>query len=397
MKKMIYLGLVLSLLLSGCALNRDSEESEVEKTEEEDAKAIIPKYNISDNYYRTILPFEPSAARGQVVSNLNTRYDMTEMEIGLMRIAQENFSTNDYLFKEGQFLSKETIGSWLQRKYTEEQLAEKAKNSNPKKDIEDIPNLGLNPIDDGKGDIEDRNKKSPLYLAHILEHDYMVKKSDDTVTLGGVVIGLALNSVHYYQKVAYGDTFETKIPEQEMISEGKKIAEIVLERLRKQDELANVPITIALFKQEKSSSVVPGNFVAYTHVGKGKNSISNWKDLNEKYYLFPSETAKEEHRDDNTFFLNFKQDVEEYFPNFNGVIGRGFYIDDQLTELKIEIPIQFYGKTEAIGFTQYVTGLVMEHFQNYISVEVSVSSVYGQEALIVRNAGDDEPTVHIYQ
>ena len=104
MKKLIYFGLVLSLLLSGCALNKDKEEIEVEN-KEEDAKAIIPKYNISDSYYRTILPFEPSAARGQVVSNINTRYDMTEMEIGLMRIAQENFPTNEYLFKAVPFYS----------------------------------------------------------------------------------------------------------------------------------------------------------------------------------------------------------------------------------------------------------------------------------------------------
>ena len=57
---------------------------------------------------------------------------------------------------------------------------------------------------------------------------------------------------------------------------------------------------------------------------------------------------------------------------------------DQLQDLNIDIPIQFYGKTEAIGFTQYVTGLVMEHFPDYISVEVNISSVNGPEALIVK-------------
>ena len=88
---------------------------------------------------------------------------------------------------------------------------------------------------------------------------------------------------------------------------------------------------------------------------------------------------------------------EEYFPNFNGVVGRGYYVEDQLQELKIEIPIQFYGKTEAVGFTQYVAGLVLEYFPNYISVEISVTSTSGTEALIVRNAGDAEPFVHIYQ
>ena len=48
-------------------------------------------------------------------------------------------------------------------------------------------------------------------MAHILEHDYLIKGDNEKVSLGGIVIGLALNSVHYYQKEQYGATFETKI------------------------------------------------------------------------------------------------------------------------------------------------------------------------------------------
>lgn len=161
--------------------------------------------------------------------------------------------------------------------------------------------------------------------------------------------------------------------------------------------MKNVPITIALYEQAAKTAVVPGNFVAYTNVGEGSSEISDWKKVNEKYYLFPNDTTKEKYRDDHQTFVKFKEDVEEYFPNFSGVIGRGYYIDDQLQEMKIEIPIQFYGKAEAIGFTQYVTGLVMEYFPSYVSVEVSVTSVNGQEALIVRNANEKEPFVHISQ
>ena len=79
------------------------------------------------------------------------------------------------------------------------------------------------------------------------------------------------------------------------------------------------------------------------------------------------------------------------------VIGRAFYMDDQLQSLNIDIPIQFYGNSEAIGFTQYVAGLVMERFPKYIAVQVSITSVNGPEALIVREANQDEPTVHIYE
>lgn len=390
MKKSFFVGLGVALLLAGCAPQFDDGEEEIvqdkaEKTE----KAIIPKYQISDDYYKMLLPFEASQARGLVVSNLNTRYDIEEFETGLMRISQKDFNQDKYYFKEGQVLDSSTISKWLERKYTNEQLTEKK--------LKSSDNLGLNPIDTEKGDIKTRNEKNPIYLAHILEHDYLIKNKDNQVSLGGVVIGLALNSVHYYQKEEYGATYDTSISDQKIESEGKKIAAEVLKRLRKTDELKDVPITIALFKQVEKSSVIPGSFMSFTHVSKDGNSIGKWENVEEKYYVLPSTDAEKEHRDDVTMFKKFKQDVEEYFPNFNGVVGRAFYVDDQLQDLNIEIPIQFYGNSEAIGFTQYLTGLVMEHFPDYVSVQVSVTSVNGPEALVVKKAGEDEPFVHIYK
>jgi protein involved in sex pheromone biosynthesis len=380
------------LLLAACAPNFQQEDKIVQEEDAETSeKAIIPKYKISDDYYRTFMPFEPGEARGLVVNNLNTRYDIHEFETGLLRIAQNTFDTNKFVFKEGQYLDSSTVSSWLNRKFTKEQLKDR--------DMKEENNVGLNPVDPGSGDIDTRNEENPIYLAHILEHNYLeeVGGKEGTYKLGGVVIGLAMNSIHYYQKEAYGATYETEIPHSKLEAEGKKIAAEVIKRLRKMDDLKEVPITIALFEQKSRSSVVPGNFFAYAEVGKGSSEIGGWQNVKEKYVLFPSEAALQNHREDMTWFQNFKQDVEEFFPNYNGVVGKGFYLDDQLQTLTISIPIQFYGKSEAIGFTQYVTGLVMEHFPDYVAVEVNVSSVYGQEAVIVRNPNQDEPFVHVYQ
>jgi protein involved in sex pheromone biosynthesis len=389
-RKLSVIALSLVLLLTACAPNFQKQEEVVQETDNsKKEKAIIPKYKISENYYRTIMPFEPSKARGLVVNNLNTRYDISEFETGLMRLAQNTFDPEKYVFKEGQYLDRKTVQLWLNRKYTPEQLKEEK--------LSEDENIGLNPLDDGKGDIKERNNRNPIYLAHILEHNYLVQGEKDTYHLGGVVIGLALNSVHYYQTEQFGATFEKNIPHAELEREGKKIAEEVVKRLRKMDELKDVPIMIGLFEQESRSSVVPGNFFAYTTVQKGSAEISGWEKVNEDYMLFPSPEAEEKHRDDWTMFQNFKQDVEKYFPNFNGVIGKAFYVEGQLQELNIDIPIQFYGKAEAVGFSQYVTGLVMEHFPDYISVSVNITSVNGPEALIVRKAEQDEPFVHIYE
>ena len=254
----------------------------------------------------------------------------------------------------------------------------------------------LEPYKPEVGDAHEQNEKNPIYLSHILEHDYLVKNNDNTVTLRGIVIGLALNSVHYYQTEKYGATFQHNIPHETLVAEGKKMAQEILGRLRIMGEIGDIPITVALFEQKGRNTVIPGNFFAYAHANKGSSSLGDWKDINEQYYLFPSSDAEKDHRDDLNFFLRFKDDIEKFFPNYNGVIGRAFYKNGQLTDLGIDIPIQLYGEAEVIGFTQWATRLVMDHFPDYVKVEVNITSINGAEALIVKNAGDKEPLVHIY-
>ena len=387
MKKRMMIFATLLLFLSSCAPKFDEEEV-VQKKDNKEQKAVIPKYNISDSYYRVVLPFKVSGARGEVVEDLNTRLDVDEFETGLMRVAQDRFSPEEYLFQEGQYLDKKTVKRWLKRERTPSQLKrEKMKPSE---------NIGLNPPISDSGTNEEKNKKSPIYLASILEHDYLVKTSDNKVKLGGVAIGLALNSVHYYE-TEQGYPREVKIKDDVIEKEGKRIAAEVLSRLRHIKELKEVPITIALFKQAPKSSVIPGNFFAVAHVDEGSDTIDEWKAIHEEYYLFPSDEAQKNHRDDWLKFNNFKSDIEEFFPNYTGVVGKALYRNDQLQQLTINISMPFYGKAEVIGFPQYVTGLVMEKFPNYINVNVYISSVGGPESIIIRQAKADQPFVHIYQ
>jgi protein involved in sex pheromone biosynthesis len=398
------LGLTLVLLLSGCAPNFEKEEEVVQETNDTKETAIIPKYNISESYYRTILPFKSGEARGLVLGRLNTRLDIDEFETGLMRMAQDTFSVDKYLYQEGQYLQKTTIEGWLGRKLTAEQLKVKQKQS---KDKDNVPeNLGLNPsfVYDESIPYEEQMKKSPIYLSSILEHNYLVKNSEGQVELGGIAIGLALNSVYYYKlpddyviEEYRGFQREAKIDSATLEAEGKKMADEIIGRLRNIPELSQIPIVISLFEQEEISSIAPGHFIARAKVDGNSSKLGKWENVNEEYHFFPSTEATKAYPEDAVKFENFQRDIADYFTNYTGVIGQGFYKNDELQELKITIPMQFYGKGEVVGFTQYVTGLVMDHFPSYMNVRIYISSESGQEALIVRDSGEEEPFVHIYE
>src|SRR5699024_12115216 len=57
-----------------------------------------------------------------------------------------------------------------------------------------------------------------------------------------------------------------------------------------------------------------------------------------------------------------------------------------LQKLSLELPIEFFGQAEVIGFTQYVYGQVKEIFPNDYDTEVTISSSDGEESLIFRRS-----------
>ncbi|EJV74944.1 CamS family sex pheromone protein [Bacillus mycoides] len=396
MKKIALAVLSLSLLVSGCSMGSNKDEKAVEKSGKAKEQAVIPKYSISDEYYKTTVQFDPGEARGLVGQSLNNRLDVDEFETGLMRIAKESFSTKDYFFKGGKVLDAQNIQMLVKRKRTDAE--QKELEDKLKKDAVKFPNVGLNPaLSEGSESLEVKNKKSPMYISNILEHDYYLQNGNKSTEPDGVVVGLAMNSVHYYEE-EHGYPREAKIEHEKMLAEGKKMAQEILKFMHQKDAATkNVPITFAIYRQSPKSSLVPGNFVSYAKVEKGSETVEDWKPINEKYYLFPSEQAKADNkREDLARVSNFKAKLSEYFQgDYTAVIGTGMYRDDELKEMKLDIPVQFNGKAEVIGFTQYVAGLVMEYFPNYMKVQVTIKSVERPEAIIIREAKQDEPFVKI--
>ncbi len=92
-----------------------------------------------------------------------------------------------------------TVTDWLMRK----------SKSNPD---------GLNPVNNGKTGTDTRN---PIYLEEIIEQDYLTG-SGSKYNLGGMSLGLAMNSVDYYQKKRNGAEFQTTISRAEQKAQGEK-------------------------------------------------------------------------------------------------------------------------------------------------------------------------------
>src|SRR5699024_391902 len=159
-----------------------------------------------------------------------------------------------------------------------------------------------------------------------------------------------------------GPYYEEPISESEAIKKGEEIATKLAKDVREIEGLEEVPLMIALYQEESISSQVPGNFIKKVNVKEGSNELGKWEDLKEDYI------------DDHEKVNKFGTGVGDYFPNYVGIIGEGLYVDDNLTDLKINIPIEFYGKNEIIGFTQYIYGLADKTFSKNHNLEIKVTS-----------------------
>src|SRR5699024_9612994 len=126
-----------------------------------------------------------------------------------------------------------------------------------------------------------------------------------------------------------------------------------------------------------------------------ENSIGKWESVNEDHVLYSSKNNEGKYADDYQRIKTFGERMSEYFPNYVGLIGKGFYQNDELQKTTIEIPIEFRGRSEVVGFTQYLYSLVEEIFKKHDTIEIVVKSMDRTEAIITKKAGSETIDVHV--
>ncbi|MYL50523.1 CamS family sex pheromone protein [Halobacillus litoralis] len=391
MRKMHALLLSSLLVVSACTPVFDNREEVIQETKDEknNQSAIIPNYNMSEQDYRMILTESSpkvSSARAVTTNQMGNRMDIDEFESGLRRHSKEYFDPENYFFQPGQYLDGDTLLTWLGR----DGNVPVEEDQDPE-EVED----GLNPELNEDEATEEDFRQSPRYISNIIEQNYLVRKAENKVELSGITIGISLRTV--YNFTVEGQSLSEDHSTEELLKKGKEYAGEILERIRKREELNDVPVVFALYEEEEASSKVPGKFLSKTYVKGSDMTINGWDNIKEKHVLFPSNEAEEDHFDDSQIFTDFRKEVSDYFPNFVGMIANGFYVNNELREVSIEIPIQFQSESEVVGFTQYVYSLVNEMFADHYHVQVNIHSMDEPESLIVKKAGEQEPFVHVYE
>lgn len=395
MKKRTLVIVGLSLVLVGCGPDDNEPSSSKENTStQNDVKQIATDKNVQGDNYRTILPFKESQARGLTQENMANTYNGEDFETGLLNISKQVFPTDDYLYQDGQFLDKKTIQAYLEPKLTKSELDEMS--DKEKEERKATENLGLNPSVHGETDEEKIAKNSPQVLSNILEQNFYDNGDTSGKKLKGMTIGLAMNQVYYYQKEKYGETFSVDLDKKKVEKQGQEMAEEMLSRLRENEKLKDIPITFAIYMQSGKDQITPGAFVSYATSEENGEALKEWNTVNEQTVLVPSGEAADLNEQFNSKFRDFNHSLQSYFTNFTQAVGKAKFKDKKLQSLTVDLPIDYYGKAELIGITQYVTQLAEKDFGDVEEYEIHIKDGNESRALITKTKDDKEPKVHIY-
>ncbi len=400
MKRTIILLISTIFLLAACNNNQKDNQSDKDESGSKNSqntnqvKQIATDKNVQGDNYRTILPFKESQARGLLQDNMANSYNGEDFESGLLTLSKEVFPTNKYLYQDGQYLDKKTINAYLNPKYTKKEIDKMSENEKKSKKANE--NLGLNPSHNGETDEEKIAKQSPAYLSNILEQDFYGNNDSKAKNIKGMTIGLAMNSVYYYQKEKDGETYSKKLDDKEIEKQGKQMASEMLSRLRENSDLKDIPIHFAIYKQSGQDSITPGEFIAGATADDGKTKINEWDTIKEKSALLPSSTAEDYNETLNNNFKQFNDNLQSYFSNFTQAVGKVKFVNKKPKQLTVDLPIDYYGQAETIGITQYVTEQAEKYFDNIDEYEIRIKDGNTPRALISKSKDDKEPQVHIY-
>lgn len=366
---------VLLFFLSAC--NLSNEESTNPENQDETNENIqnnpnvVTRNQLGAEFYRPALDengrYQISNNRGITLS-LNSGINISLFEKDLMRLSQEEFPTDSHFIQEGQNLPENSVKSWIAR------------------ESEDNPE-GLNPPDSGEG-----NDRVPRYLNSILEFDFFTE-SDNGLQLAGMSIGLALNTVDYYQAEQFGPTLAQEIPSEEVLNQGQSMANELLAQIRQIEGLENIPIMIGLYEQSAQDDLAGGVYIAQGSSANGSTTIDNWNMLNEERMIFPLEGSDSA---EGNAFANFQSEVESFFPNISGITGRAHYIDNSLTTLSINIMTQFYGEGEMVAYTQYLKQSATTYLPGDLDIEIIVESPGNVEAFLKKDRTDSEYFSYVF-
>lgn len=352
-RKLILLMLVL-LTLSGCS-GKDNVETDGTTSI---VSSIAGEYPVAVNY-------AASSTRNYHGTYLGS-YDIIEIGSQLIDKSKKHFNVKDYILQEGQVINSDRLSNLVMREST----------SNPS---------GLNPAKGSEFDIGDGTKiLDPVLVADVVELNFL-ENSKDGLTIAGMSIAIVFNQIQKTETATSITTYE--ITQERLYQYATDVGRKLESYLRTLNQVGEIPIYIGLYSTKNVDAAVSGS---YFGEGYFVSRSGQFKAINEKWLILPSNEVEKLDPQSSAFFSGFKRSLQQLLPESIGVIGKGRYINDKLDYIKIDI--QLVGKTymEIKASTQLAASIIEGMQNNDVHVIAKVTSLGKVVAIIEKKANQNK-------
>lgn len=352
MKKGILLLIAMLLLLTGCG---KQEEDIVEE-----APTVIAGPAES---YSVLLPFESNILR-----YAHTSSNYIEIGQGLYSYSLNYFSSNSVIVKEG-----DIIDSYNTTDYPSYRplvlLRESA--SNP---------YGLNPSSSTNVPIGNgQTIQGPMIVRDLYEINFVSK--EDSSKLVGISFALVVQ-----EKVTDLDGTSYTIAAEELYNYATTAGRKLENYLRSLPEVGDVPILIMIYNSSSSDSSLPGTFIAQ---GYFNGRSGQFEKVNERWVLFPTTEALSLDSATYSQFEGFSSSIKDFLPENIGIVGKGYYVNNEIKKLLITINVQGKTYTEIYALTEYVVQLAKD-FSLETELIIEITSFSDTISVITKEANSDK-------
>lgn len=341
MKKLL-VSLICIIVVAGCSKNSDDVEN-----------TYSMKYN--DDYYSIYMPYKKGVSDNYILNNNVVDFDVETIEKGLIQISTNAFPVDKYYYQEGQYLSKSKLKELLKSDF----------------------------LNNEKEQIIEGKKIKPEMVAGIYEKNFLNKNGD----IKGVSLGLILNPYQAYDS----DNNYVTIDEDKIIDYGKDASKKLIEYMREQFKLDNVPILVALYVEASPKSNVGGNYLYY---GVTENNEIKFNYIDQKNFYMNSKDVKKIDLTNYNNFKKFEETIKQY-DNSIYLSGLGYFNGDNLSKIDIIVTKSHYSYGELLYISQLLSENVMKYFKD-VKVIIEVKAINDIKSYIVKDQGETTTDIFIY-
>ncbi len=318
---------------------------------------VDPTYSIkyNDDYYKIYMPYKKGVGNNYIINSNVVDFNIETIEKGLIQLSNNFFSVNDCYYQEGQYLTQNRLKELL------------GKDKLNKIETQTIKGKKIN----------------PTIISAIYEKNFLDKQGN----IKGISLGIVLNQYQAYDQ----NNNYVVMDKNQVVDFGKNASNKLIDYMRDNFKLDEVPIMVALYLEASPESNVGGNYLYYGVSDKNKITFNY---IDQKNYYMNSDNVK---KLDVTNYKNFEkfENVIRNYDNSIYVSGLGFYNGNSLAKLDITITKSYYSYGDLLYISQLLSDNVIKYFKD-VKVVIEVKAINDIKSYIVKEEGETSTDIFIY-